>query len=82
MTLPDTVGFVGALLLVAMYLMSLRGTIDTAGLVYPAANLLGCVLIVVSLWFSFNLPSFLIELFWGSVSGYGIARWAARRRVG
>jgi hypothetical protein len=45
---------------------------------FPAANLAGALLLLVSLYDQWNLPSVVIECFWAAISLYGLSR--ARRR--
>lgn len=44
-----------------------------------APNLVGALLMIVSLLHSWNLPTFLLECFWASISAYGL--WKALRPV-
>jgi len=81
LTLPDLVGFVGSTIVVSQYFLSVQGKINSSGLYYPAFNLLGCFLIMFSLVYNFNPPSFFIEVFWSSVSLYGIVRYFVRGRT-
>jgi hypothetical protein len=77
--LPDYVGLLGSGILVAEYILSVQGKLDTQGLLYPLFNILGCVLIAFSLLYHFNTPSFFIEVFWGSASLYAVIRNLMRR---
>lgn len=47
---------------------------------YSLLNLIGSLLITVSLLYAFNLPSFIIEMAWISISIYGIYRHFDRRQ--
>lgn len=76
----DTIGMLGTLLVVlAYYLLQLERT-DPKGLAYNMINLVGAVLLLISLWFHFNLASFVIEIFWIAASLIGL--WKYRRRQG
>lgn len=76
----DTIGMLGTLLVVlAYYLLQLERT-DPKGLAYNMINLVGAVLLLFSLWFHFNLASFVIEIFWIAASLIGL--WKYRRRQG
>ena len=76
---PDFVGLLGSGIVVAQYLLSVQGKLDTQGLAYPVFNIIGCLLISFSLLYHFNTASFFIEVFWVSVSLYAIIRNLARR---
>lgn len=78
-TFPDLVGYLGSFTIVLLYLLTIQGKVHAAGLFYPLANLLGCGLIMYSLFHNFNSPSFVIEVFWSSVSIYGIVRFLRSR---
>ena len=71
---PDFVGNIGVALIVLAYLGLQLGRVDGRALSYSLANAIGAVLILVSLWFNFNLSSFIIEIFWLAISLVGIAR--------
>lgn len=74
----NTIGMLGTLLVVlAYYLLQLERT-DPKGLTYNLINLVGAILLLISLCFHFNLASFIIEIFWITASLIGL--WKYRRR--
>lgn len=74
----DTIGMLGTLLVVlAFYLLQLERT-DPKGLTYNMINLVGAILLLISLCFHFNLASFVIEIFWIAASLIGL--WKCLRR--
>jgi hypothetical protein len=70
----DLVGFVGAAVMVAAYFANQQRWLASEDWRYPAANLVGAVLILISLLFAWNFPSVVIELFWALISVWGLAR--------
>lgn len=82
---PNLIGYVGAGCIALAYFLNQRGLLSSQDWRFPAANLGGSLLVLVSLAFSPNLPSIVIEIFWTSISIYGVqknlrARNQARRR--
>ena len=74
----DAIGMLGTLLvLVAYYLLQLEYT-DPRGIAYNMINLLGAALLLVSLYFNFNLASVVMEVFWIGASLIGL--WKYWRR--
>ncbi len=75
----DTIGMLGTLLVVgAYYLLQLERT-DPKGLTYNLINLLGAILLLISLYFHFNLASFVIEIFWIAASLIGLWKYLRRQ---
>jgi hypothetical protein len=72
--LPTACGIVGASIFVTVYFANLRGWLQSTDWRYPAANMAGALLILVSLIQEWNLPSVLIEAFWAAISLYGVIR--------
>lgn len=73
----DTVGIIGTVLLLAAYFLLQNGKLKGTDWTYLYMNLFAAIFILFSLCFSFNLASFVIELFWIGISAYGI--WKKKR---
>ncbi len=72
---PSTAcGIVGAACFVAAYFANLRGWLASSGRGFPALNLLGAVLVLISLFDAWNLPSVVLEVFWAAISVWGVLR--------
>ncbi len=79
--IADGIGMLGTLLvLVAYYLLQLEKA-DPRGLGYNMLNLLGAVFLLISLCFSFNLASVVMEVFWMGASLIGLWKYWRRDRV-
>lgn len=75
----DAVGLLGVAAILVAYALLQAGRYATRDLAYSVLNAVGAALVLVSLWFEFNLPAVVIELFWLAISVYGIWRaWTAR----
>lgn len=75
----DAVGMLGTLLVVLAYFLLQLERTDPKGLSYNLLNLLGALFLLFSLCFTFNLASFVIELFWIAASLIGMWRYWRRR---
>ncbi len=73
-------GLLGTTCFVVSYFGALQGWLDPAGWRFPAVNLAGAMLVLVSFIDAWNLPSVVLESFWGSISIYGLVRNLRRRR--
>jgi hypothetical protein len=67
-------GFVGVACIVAAYFANQQGWLDSEDWRFPAANLVGSLLVLVSLWTEWNFPSAVIEVIWAAISIYGLSR--------
>jgi hypothetical protein len=67
-------GFAGAACFIVAYFCSVQGWVSATDWRFPAANLAGAILLLVSLSDAWNLPSVVIEAFWGAISLYGLIR--------
>jgi uncharacterized membrane protein YgcG len=70
----NIIGIIGVALIVIAYFLNQSGKMASDSLPFPVLNLAGAVLILVSLWWSWNLPSFIMECIWISISAVGILR--------
>jgi len=77
---PFTVaGFVGVAAIVTAYFANQQGWLSAEDWRFPAANLVGSLLILASLWTAWNFPSAVIEVVWAAISLYGLSRHLRRR---
>jgi hypothetical protein len=76
----DVIGSLGVIMIVGSYFLVQIRRMSSTGLPYTAVNGLGAALILVSLYFDFNLPAFLVELFWLLISLIGLGRIGLERR--
>ena len=77
--LTDLIGFAGAALLMVAYFANQQRWLASDDWRYPAANLAGSILILVSLLFAWNFPSIVIEVFWALISIWGLIKANAER---
>ena len=77
----DWVGSSGVLIIVAAYLWLQIGRIAGQNVVFSGANLLGSMLILVSLYFNFNFSAVLIEIFWIIISLFGLVMGLRRLKL-
>ena len=75
----DFVGNLGVVCVLGTYLSLQMGRLALNGLMYSLINGLGALLILVSLFFNFNLSSFTIEVVWLLISAYGIGKYLRNR---
>ena len=71
----DILGTVGVGVIVVTYLLLQLGRIKSEQLVYSLLNGIGATLILISLYYDFNLPSVIVEAFWLVISVFGIIRY-------
>lgn len=74
-TLPDIIGLVGVALLITTYGLLQFDRIDPKGFWYSFNNMLVAILVTVSLVYNFNLASMVIEIFWFTLSVYGLLKY-------
>jgi hypothetical protein len=76
----EMAGFAGAAAIVVAYFAVQQRWLNALDWRFPAANVVGSLLILVSLWFEWNFPSVVIEIFWALISLVGLVRSLAERR--
>jgi len=79
MTLPDLIGLTGVALLIITYALLQLDRIDPKGFWYSFNNLLVAILVTVSLVYTPNLASIVIEVFWFLISVYGVIMFFKRK---
>ena len=74
-------GIFGAGCFICAYFAALQGLVAPSNWRFPALNLAGALLVLVSLYDAWNLPSVILEAFWGAMSLYGLIRNLRRAAV-
>ena len=80
-TIPELIGFSGVALLLVTYALLQLERIDPKGFWYSFNNLIVAILVTVSLVYTPNLPSLVIEFFWFIISLYGIYMYFKRKSI-
>lgn len=78
----NILGTAGVATIVITYVLLQTERLRSESLNYSLFNGIGAVLILVSLYFEFNFPSFVVEFFWLLISLFGIGRYFIKRRNG
>ncbi|HML10956.1 MAG TPA: hypothetical protein VK432_08845 [Stellaceae bacterium] len=71
-----TIGLLGAAVFVVAYFANQARWLKSEDWRFPVANLAGALLILISLFGEWNLPSVVIEAFWAAISVYGLVNRA------
>ena len=80
--ISDSIGMLGTLLVVLAYFLLQLERVQAKSLSYNLINLVGATCLLFSLCFTFNLASFVIELFWIAASLIGLWKYWQRRIAG
>lgn len=81
MNVYDILGTLGVALIILTYVLLQLERLRSDQLGYSLLNAVGAALILVSLYYAFNFPSFVVEFFWLIISLFGIAKYIVRRRA-
>ncbi len=79
MSIYNVVGVTGVILCLLAFLLLQLGKINAAKPLYSWLNLFGALGIIYSLFFDFNLASFLIEASWVLISLVGLWRYFGKK---
>lgn len=71
----DFIGNTGVAFIVASYFLLQIGKVTSTSLSFSIYNVIGAILILISLYDRFNLSAFIIEAFWLVISLIGIIRY-------
>jgi hypothetical protein len=64
----DILGTLGVGIIVLTYVLLQLERVRSDQLSYSLLNAIGALLILISLYYTFNLPSFIVEFFWLLIS--------------
>ena len=70
--MADFIGMLGVGCFLLAYFLLQREKLTHNGALYLGLNLAGAVMVMISLLFQWNLPAFLLEAAWASISIYGL----------
>ncbi len=76
----DILGTLGVAIIILTYVLLQLERVRSDQLAYSVLNAAGALLILISLYYAFNFPSFVVEFFWLLISLFGIAKYLLRRR--
>jgi len=79
-TIYDIIGTFGVGIIVVTYILLQVERIRSEHVLYSILNAIGALLILISLYYSFNFPSFIVEFFWLLISLFGVGKYLRRRR--
>lgn len=79
--IPDIIGLIGVTLLIVTYGLLQFDRIDPKGFWYSFNNMIVAILVGISLYYTPNLASIVIEIFWFSLSVYGIWKYIDRIEI-
>jgi len=78
----DVLGNLGVVIILVSYTLLQLQRIDPRGWFYSAANGLGALLVLASLFFDFNLSAVLLEVAWVLISVFGLWQvWRRRQKM-
>lgn len=75
----DIVGTLGTAIIIVTYVLLQIGKVRSEQLLYSILNAVGATLIIVSLYFNFNFPAFVVEFFWLLISLFGIGKYLLKK---
>ncbi len=74
----DILGSLGVAVIILTYVLLQVGRLRSEHYAYSLLNAAGAAFILISLYYSFNLPSFIVEFFWLLISLFGLLRYFSR----
>jgi asparagine N-glycosylation enzyme membrane subunit Stt3 len=78
----DIIGMAGVSCILGSYFLLQASVLQVRDLSYSIINAIGAILILYSLSFHWNTSSVVIEIFWFSISLYGIIAHRIRKKKG
>lgn len=72
MDIFQLIGFLGMVFVVVAYFLLQTERQEITSWTYQVLNLIGAILLLISLFVHFNLGSFIIEIFWIIITLYGM----------
>ena len=82
LSLIDLIGIFGVIIIIIGYMLLQLEKIDAKDLSFSMLNTFGALLIIISLLYAWNLPSFIMEFTWMMISLYGIFKYYMKKKEG
>ena len=79
MLLAQIIGLLGVAIQLAAYYLLASGKLSHNDVRYPVINIIGTGMIVFSVLYQWNLPSFVSQIVWIAISLIGLIRILRRR---
>ena len=79
--MADIIGMLGTAMILLSYLLLQTGRLNAERWPYSALNGVGALLVLISLWYEFNLAAFVLELAWCLISAWGLYRTLVAART-
>lgn len=76
----NILGTAGVAIIVLTYILLQIERVRSDQISYSLLNAVGAALILISLYFEFNFPAFVVEFFWLLISLFGIGKYLVRNR--
>lgn len=80
LTTSDLIGISGVIIILWYYFLLQVGKSKSESFAFSFANLVGSLLVLISLWSNWNLSSVIIEVFWLIISFCGTVRAISSHR--
>ncbi len=80
LTLPDWIGIFGSLVIAAAYFAVSNGRMEATKPAFQGLNLIGAILVLVSLYSRPNPGAILIELLWACIAVIALLRFVLGRK--
>ena len=77
----EILGSLGVGMIIIAYILLQTERIKSENFIYSLTNAIGASLIMVSLYFNFNFPAFIVEFFWLLISLFGIGKYLSRTKA-
>lgn len=70
----NTIGIIGVILVLLAYFLLQIDKLPQDSIIYSLLNLIGSIFILISLFYTWNLASFIIEISWLAISIFGLSK--------
>ena len=77
----EILGSLGVAMIIIAYILLQTERVKSESILYSLINAVGASLIMVSLYFNFNFPAFIVEFFWLLISLFGIGKYLSRTKA-